>query len=482
MRIIYDHLRDPAAADYGYDANGYPKVIKDAKNNETTCQYDSRGNVQEITDVKSKTSTYTYDVFGLPLTGKIPKDQAAEKYIETPAPVYDANDNVTEATAPNGAVATNTYDAADQLIATYAPKDSDTSAERKTTFEYDLIGNQIKVITPRGVETTTEGDFTHEKVYDELNRVKEVIYPRDPASENPRYTATHKMIYEYDEVGNVTKVSAPPSEGQTRRNDTITEYFDNGWVKKSSDMWGISTVYDYNDIGKQISRTISGAGGTTPRTMSWDYFPDGKLKARSDTGSPAGSQAVVVDNVETQDISTVGTWATSTSGSGYEGDNHQYNAAGTGADTFTWNIAIPEAGAYNVYAKYVQGDNRITDAEYTITHKDGTATVTKNQQQNGGTWILLGKYNFDQSGSVKLSDKTVAHSGQTGFVVSADAVKVEKDLTGIPDNESKDFQYNYDVNGNMTSMTDNSPHAGIKTYAMTYSVLNQVDKVEEKDE
>ncbi|WP_446697286.1 golvesin C-terminal-like domain-containing protein [Thermoactinomyces mirandus] len=38
----------------------------------------------------------------------------------------------------------------------------------------------------------------------------------------------------------------------------------------------------------------------------------------------------------------------STSGSGYEGDNHQYNAAGTGADPFTWNFQVPEAGAYNV--------------------------------------------------------------------------------------------------------------------------------------
>jgi hypothetical protein len=41
-------------------------------------------------------------------------------------------------------------------------------------------------------------------VYDELNRVKEVIYPRDPASGNPRYTAVNKLIYTYDAVGQVT--------------------------------------------------------------------------------------------------------------------------------------------------------------------------------------------------------------------------------------------------------------------------------------
>jgi hypothetical protein len=86
---------------------------------------------------------------------------------------------------------------------------------------------------------------------------------------------------------------------------------------------------------------------------------------------------------------------------------------------------VAEPGTYNVYVKYVSGSNRITDSEYTVTHKNGTATVTKNQRQNGGTWVVLGQYQFDSTGSVKLSDKTVAHSGQSGFVVSVDAIKVE---------------------------------------------------------
>ncbi|MBA4602689.1 hypothetical protein [Thermoactinomyces mirandus] len=60
----------------------------------------------------------------------------------------------------------------------------------------------------------------------------------------------------------------------------------------------------------------------------------------------------------------------------------------------------------------------------------------------------------------------MAHSGQTGFVVSADAVKKEKDLTDVTDNEQKDFTCTYDVNGNMTEIAD-FPHAKVKTCAIS---------------
>jgi YD repeat-containing protein len=49
---------------------------------------------------------------------------------------------------------------------------------------------------------------------------------------------------------------------------------------------------------------------------------------------------------------------------------------------------------------------------------------------------------------------------------------VEKDLTGITDDENKDFTYSYDATGNLVQFTDNSPNARVKTYAITYNGLN----------
>jgi YD repeat-containing protein len=87
---------------------------------------------------------------------------------------------------------------------------------RTTRYEYDQVGNRTKVITPRGVATTnTADDFVHESVYDALNRVIEQIHPYDPT--DPEFNTPDKTIYAYDKVGNLTSVSAPPSDGQTVR-------------------------------------------------------------------------------------------------------------------------------------------------------------------------------------------------------------------------------------------------------------------------
>jgi YD repeat-containing protein len=210
----------------------------------------------------------------------------------------------------------------------------------RTRFAYDQVGNRTKVITARGVATTNPDDFTHTTVYDELNRVKEQVFPYDPA--DAQFATPDKVIRTYDAVGRLTKVSAPPSSGQSVRNDTTFSYFDNGWIKASTDAWGIETGYDYNLLGQQTERTVTAAGGgNVSRTMGWDYYPDGKLKARSDSGVPAGKHVVVADNSDSQHTATQGSWATATSGTGFAGFNYRTNTAGTGADTFTWNLIVP---------------------------------------------------------------------------------------------------------------------------------------------
>ncbi|MFF4826466.1 hypothetical protein [Streptomyces sp. NPDC001312] len=101
-------------------------------------------------------------------------------------------------------------------------------------------------------------------------------------------------------VGHVEKTSLPPSQGQTVRNDTTYDYFDSGWAKASTDPWDIVTAYDYTELGQQASRTLTAAGGDTSRTMAWSYYPDGKLKSRTDDGVPVGKSVVLVDNSDTR--------------------------------------------------------------------------------------------------------------------------------------------------------------------------------------
>ncbi len=166
-------------------------------------------------------------------------------------------------------------------------KSGTTITWRTTRFEYDEVGNRTKVTTPRGVETTDDpNDFATVTVYDPLNRVKEEQRPYD--KDDSRYTTADKFIYDYDEVGNVKQVSAPPSQGETTRPVTTYTYFDNGWTRSSTDAWNIKTEYDYDTLGSQTMRKLTGAGSAT-RQMTWTYLPDGKKKTQSDDGDGSGT-------------------------------------------------------------------------------------------------------------------------------------------------------------------------------------------------
>ncbi len=282
------------------------------------------------------------------------------------------------------------------------------------------------------------------------------------------------MIYSYDEVGNKVKVSAPASAGQTTRVDTSYTYFDNGWTKSSSDPWDITATYDYNELGLQTARTLTSAGGSSNRTMGWAYYPDGKLQAKSDNGIPVGQQVVLVDNSDSQNTEITGTWATATTGSGYQGYDYQTHAAGTGTNTFAWKLNIPTDGNYNVWVKYPTG--AATNAEYKINYDGASVTKPVDQTQKGGTWVDLGKYAFKAGNASKVILTDNANNS-----VNADAVKLVRDNSADTDNEKKDVTYTYDANANLNEMKDNSPGAKIATYTVTYNGLNQVSKVEEKD-
>ncbi|WP_382054208.1 DNRLRE domain-containing protein [Streptomyces atrovirens] len=607
----------------GFGPTGYPATITDALAHSTKFVYDERGQVTKVVDAEEKVTTQTYDTFGRPLVGTVPKEQDKGDLITTPAPEYDANDNIVVSTAPNGAVSTAVYDDADQITSATAPKDTDTSDERRSTYaydkvgnlrattepkgalttsdatdyvttnhydeiyqltsvvnadgdrisyeyddvgnatqvidpkknatadtadyttktvydlnhritavtdaagnttertydkdslvtsttdaennttlidhdergrttevkvphsgtttityrttryEYDEVGNTTKVITPRAVEAGTTTAFTARTEYDALNRPVRQYQPYDPADtrhNDPNvYTETV-----YDEVGRVAKTSLPPSEGQTVRNDTAYEYFDNGWVRSSTDPWSIATTYDYNDLGQQTARTLTSAGGSSNRTMTWSYFPDGKLRSKSDDGVPVGRSVVLVDNSDTQHTTSTGTW-TKGDTAGQQGYDHRTHAAGTGTDAFTWTLNIPEDGTYTAYVKYPEVTGAATAATYTLTH--GTTTepsVTKDQTAGPGSWVGLGDYALKRGEDTELK---LEQSG-TGIVV-ADAVKLVRDNSADTDDEKKTFTYAYDVNGNLTSIDDTSSGARIDAYTVAYTGLNQVQKVTE---
>ncbi|WUK21446.1 DNRLRE domain-containing protein [Streptomyces sp. NBC_00371] len=458
----YDAIYQPASVvnaasdkiSYEYDNVGNVVTVIDPKKNATTdpadytskTAYDLNHRVVSVTDALGKNSSRTYDKDSLVVASK---DAENNETLIT----YDERGKQTEVKVPHEGTTPITY--------------------RSTKYEYDQVGNTTKVITPRGVATANADDFASRTEYDELNRPVKQFQPYDPADgryNNPNvYTQTS-----YDAVGRVSKTSMPPSEGQTVRNDTTYSYFDNGLTKSSTDPWDIVTTYDYNELGRQTARTSTSAGGSANRTMSWSFYPDGKLKSKADDGVPVGSAVPLVDNSDTQNTTSTGTWAKGDI-SGQQGYDHRTHASGTGSDAFTWTLNIPKDGTYTAYVKFPKVTGAATGAKYTLVH-DGTTepVVTKDQNAGTGTWVSLGSYSLKQGNATTLK----LDQSSTGITV-ADGVKLVRDNSADTDNEKHTFAYAYDVNGNLTSIDDTSPGAPVDDYTVAYTGLDQIQKVTE---
>ncbi|MEV4970872.1 DNRLRE domain-containing protein [Streptomyces scopuliridis] len=502
--------KDTATADerksaYTYDKAGNLKTVTEPKGTLTTADpadyvttnhYDAIYQLTAVVNAVADRVSYSYDNVGNVTAVVNPRKNAtADATDYTNKTAYDLNHRVTTVTDAAGKTKSRTYDKDSlvtettdaennttifthdergKVVEQKVPHDGTTGITFRTTkYEYDQAGNTTKVISPRGTATAAADDFTARTEYDALNRAVKQFQPYDP--NDTRYNSPNVYTQTvYDAVGRVAKTSLPPSQGQTVRNDTTYSHFDNGWAKSSTDPWDIATTYDYNELGQQTNRTLTSAGGSSDRTMSWSYYPDGKLKSKSDDGVPVGKSVVLVDNSDIQNTSSTGTWAKG-SITGQQGYDHHIHAAGTGTGAFTWTLNIPKDGTYTAYVKYPKVTGAATTAKYTLTQ--GTTSepsVTKDQNAGTGTWVSLGSYGLKQGEDVKLK----LEQNSDGIVV-ADAVKLVRNTTGEADTEKKTFAYAYDANGNLTSIGDTSSGTKIDAYTVAYTGLNQVQKVTE---
>lgn len=139
--------------------------------------------------------------------------------------------------------------------------------------------------------------------------------------------------------------------------------------------------------------------------------------------------SVVVDNDEASNNTTIAhveassNWTVSSATAGYYGKNYQYASTQAVSDPMTFWFYVPAAASKTVSAWWTAGSNRSTTAPYVMYNAGGTklATVSVNQQLNGGRWNVLGTYSFTAGwNKVQLSRWTTA-----GAVVVGDAVRVQ---------------------------------------------------------
>ncbi|GGO83687.1 hypothetical protein GCM10012289_77670 [Nonomuraea cavernae] len=271
-----------------------PEVQVDKANTANTARpsarygYDAFGAQTHVTDAEGRTVTSVFDKAG--------------RLTSTSAPSY---------TPPGGTAVTptttNAYDPAGQLITTTDPRGN------VSTFEYDLLGRQVRVTDPAPTGQTAgrwvaEYDLVGEQLagvdptgaraeatYDSLGRkITETMIERKPS------TAAYTTTLTYNDAGYLTKTVAPGNKttnymvnaaGEVTEqtdpaaNTTTLAYDLAGRLIKTTDPLGNATTTDYDLAGRKTAVKDLNTSGTVLRTTSTSYDPAGNpISATSPEG------------------------------------------------------------------------------------------------------------------------------------------------------------------------------------------------------
>ena len=285
---------------YGYDALGRRTTITDARGNVFTTTYDGNGNVIKTTDAKGNTvsetvynclnqpftvsdamgkvTTYTYNALGKveSVTDSMNHRQeysynsrgqntaVLDAANNTGTATYDLLGNVTRLAGPLGGATDYTYDDMGRLVAestvsggTKRYEYNELNIRKKITNArdqirqvfHDAMGRITGYTSPEGtvsytydangnVLTVTDSHGTITRTYDALNRVAS-------------YTDTYGKVirYEYDAVGNLSKLIYPD-------NTAVTYAYDaNRNLIRVTDWANRVTVYTYDENNRVIGVT-----------------------------------------------------------------------------------------------------------------------------------------------------------------------------------------------------------------------------------
>lgn len=260
-----------------YQSMGMPKEIIFPDQSKTVFEYDERGNAIKITDPLGGENVYNYNLLNK-ATSLIDANGFETKYyydcagkvIEIENALgekcklkYDENGRIMEMHNYNGGVEKLEYNEIGKL-SIYAD-----SLGNKIEFKYNKMGKISKRINPNGSE--------EKYFYDDFGRLSKI--------EN---TYGADICYKYDAVGNCINILGPESETVEMEYDALNrcvkivknnnrivtyKYNNSGLVEEISDNEGKAFFYEYNALGKIIATEKR-----TGERMEYRYNEIGKIE------------------------------------------------------------------------------------------------------------------------------------------------------------------------------------------------------------
>jgi len=327
-----------------YDANGNAVSMLDPRGLSSTMRYDALDRLMSSTEPGGRTSSSEYDAAGNPTAETSPKGNApgATKSDYTTTQAFDARNELVKQTNGLGQDTTMSYDGDGNKLTVTKPgaqRASDASTEaqvasmsydgrdmpwasttsgdksRTQVTEFDQNGNPRRSLTPSGVDgdtkrasiTDTGGPVdagsdaaknasVREYTPDNVLQKTWLPWGDDNPSDlkNPSNSTRFHQDFGIDNLGRTTTVGTP-TDAATDSNPTRYGYFENGWIKSSTDP-SITTTgddyrhtvsYSYDHRGNQTRWDSSGSDAQAARHVTRGFYPNGLLQSRSATASNA---------------------------------------------------------------------------------------------------------------------------------------------------------------------------------------------------
>ncbi|WP_139576735.1 LamG-like jellyroll fold domain-containing protein [Microbispora catharanthi] len=395
--------------EYAYDAADQPirqVVHNNGQDLVTTLTVDDRGLITAITDPRGNVSGATaadyttdirYDVAGNRVEVKLPQVQI-ERYGIAAAPArpttwvgYNTFGDQTHLLDPEGQKVVSAFDRAGRMVSQTMPAYTPPGGQTITpmvTAEYDLAGQQVSATDARGHTTTALYDGLGRKVrvtnpsvggaaggittygYDLLG---EAISQTDPTG--ARWEATYDDLgrqittttferrptvaayvtrLEYDDAGNLTKVTRPGGDVANRAynaagemtshtdglgNSTTFGYDLTGRVAKTTNPLGVSTTAGFDQAGRQIEAADIDADGTVLRARTFGYDAAGNQISQTTASGHTTTRVYDAANRIVEQHEPVSATETINTSFGYDASGRQTRSTdGRGNSTYaTYN-------------------------------------------------------------------------------------------------------------------------------------------------
>ncbi|MCB0046665.1 MAG: hypothetical protein KDD92_14680 [Caldilineaceae bacterium] len=489
---------------YAYDALNRPVLQTDPLQQTQVYTYDELGRQTSVTDESGVVTNFAYDALDRLITrtenvqtGVTPD----AKTNVTTAFSYDAVDNLLQEMDGNGNPTTYAYDLLDRMTR------SENAEQEVTLFAYDAVGNLITLTNPRGYATNFayNNDDLLVQVTDALLGVTRFGYDANHNRTDitdANFIVTHSVYDELDRLSAEIRNHKPGEPGDSETNVTIAyAYNADSTLASMTDPNGNLTRYEYDGIHRLVTETDALDGMT-----HYEYDAVSNLLALIDANDHRTSyqydalnrQVAMTDpeaHQETYGYDPVGNLVTLTNGRGFTTDfeyDNLYRMTRM-VDAKAGTVLATHDAMGNVLSLVDQNGHPQTfayDKVYRVlSHTDAEGYVTAfGYDENGNRTSLtdgnghLTQYVFDELD--RLSAVINAEDETTSFVYDPVGNQIdmrENDgvvthyeydpiyrLSGViqnyilpaqADHETNvPYGYDYDANGNLTSITDPLAH------------------------